>query len=94
MAKKQPETKSVLTDLFNDYGLLAQEQDPAKVTDCLRRLADGIENGDIGLLGFTFGFTAHVDDFPRAVVDLDFMERKLIDKKRETAPANPEDAEE
>ncbi len=86
MAKKTNQPEPVLQKLFDDYGLLAQEQDPAKVTDALRRLADGIENGDIHLLGFTFGFTAHVEDFPRAVIDLDFMEKKLIDAKRETAP--------
>lgn len=84
-------TTSVLQGLFDDYGLLAQEQDPKKVTDCLRRLADGVEKGDLGLLGFTFGFTAHTgEDLPRAVVDIDFVEHKLIQEKRNTAPEEGE----
>jgi hypothetical protein len=84
MAKKQ--TKSILQGLYDDYGLLPQEQDPKKVADIVRRLADGMESGEVGLLGFTFGFTAHVDSLPRAVIDLDFIENKLIQDKRATAP--------
>jgi len=92
MAKDQKTTeeKSVLDSIYQDYGLLAQEQDPVKVMDILRRLADGIENGDLGLLGFTFGFTSEAEAFPRAVIDLDFMEHKLIAARRETAPEGPE----
>lgn len=86
MAKKNKETQSILQGIHDDYGLLAQEQDPKKVTDTLRRLADGIESGEIGILGFTYGFTAHVEQFPRAVIDLDFIEHKLIDAKRAEAP--------
>jgi len=88
MAKKQPQ--SILQSIHDDYGLLAQEQDPKKVADVMRRLADGVENGEIGLLGFTYGFTTHVEDFPRAVIDLDFMEHKLIQERREQAPKKPE----
>jgi len=83
---KNVEEKSILDGIYQDYGLLGQEQDPKKVADIMRRLADGVENGEIGLLGFTFGFTVSVDQFPRAVVDLDFMEHKLIDAKRASAP--------
>lgn len=87
MAKKKTDnTQSVLQAIHEDYGLLGQEQDPKKVVAVMRRLADGIESGDIGLLGFTYGFTAHVDSFPRAVIDLDFIENKLIDAKRAEAP--------
>ena len=85
-SKKPAENKSVLDSIYQDYGLLAQEQDPKKVADIMHRLADGVLTGDISLLGFTFGFTAHVDQFPRAVIDLDFMENKLIDAKRAEAP--------
>lgn len=85
------ETKSVLDSIYQDYGLLAQEQNPKKVADILRRIADGIENtGDIQLLGFTFGFTNEADAYPRAVIDIDFMEKKLISYLRDTAPEAPE----
>lgn len=85
MAKKQP--TSVLETLHKDYGLLAEEQDPAKITDVLRRIADGIENGQIMPLGFTYGFTAHVEGgAPRAVIDVDFTELKVIEDRRADAP--------
>lgn len=87
MAKKEAPVTSVLDGIYQDYGLLAQEQDPKKVADVLRRLADGIENtGDVKLLGFTFGFTNETDAYPRAVIDVDFMETKLISSRRENAP--------
>lgn len=86
MAKKNKDAESVLQSIHDDYGLLAQEQDPKKVADVLRRLADGMENGDVGLLGFTYGFTNHVQGFPRAVIDLDFQENKVIDARRAEAP--------
>lgn len=92
MAKDQKTTeeKSVLDSIYQDYGLLAQEQDPKKVADVMRRLADGVENGEVGLLGFTFGFTNEAGQLPRAVVDLDFTEHKLIAARRESAPEAPE----
>lgn len=84
---KPKKTDSILQAIHDDYGLLAQEQDPKKVADVMRRLAEGIENGDIGLLGFTYGFTAHIEaGFPRAVIDLDFQENKVIDARRADAP--------
>lgn len=84
------EPKSVLDSIYQDYGLLAQEQSPTKVATILRRLADGMENtGDIQLLGFTFGFTNEADAYPRAVIDIDFMEKKLISDLRDTAPEAP-----
>lgn len=89
MAKKSENKVSILQTLHDDYGLLAQEQDPAKVIDVLRRLADGIEKKQIGILGFTYGFTTHIEDFPRAVIDLDFIEHVLITEKRADAPKAP-----
>lgn len=92
MAKDQKTTeeKSVLDSIYQDYGLLAQEQDPKKVAEVLRRLADGMENGPVELLGFTFGFTNEAGTLPRAVIDVDFVEHKLIADRRETAPEAPE----
>lgn len=87
MAKKNKDAESVLQGLYDDYGLLAQEQDPKKVAAIMHRLADSVESGDVSLLGFTFGFTVHVEaGFPRAVIDLDFQENKVIDARRATAP--------
>lgn len=89
MSNKKP--TSVLEELHKDYGLLPEEQDPAKITAALRGIADGIENGSIMPLGFTFGFTAHVEGgAPRAVIDVDFIETKLIEDRREDAPEKPE----
>jgi len=84
MAKKQPQ--SVLQSIHDDYGLMAQEQDPKKVADTLDRLSAGIKSGEIGILGFTYGFTNTVGDLPRAVIDLDFMEHKVIQDRRADAP--------
>lgn len=87
MAKKTTNKPvSILQSIHDDYGLMAQEQDPKKVMDTLRRLADGIEKGEIGLLGFTYGFTNTAGDLPRAVIDLDFMEHKLMKERRADAP--------
>lgn len=91
MSNKKP--TSVLETLHEDYGLLAEEQDPAKITDVLRRIADGIEKGEIAPLGFTYGFTAHVEGTggaPRAVIDVDFIETKVIEDRRAEVPEKPE----
>lgn len=81
--KSSKKVESILQNIHNDYGKLPQEFDPKKVVDTLRRLADGVEKGEVQTLAFTYGFTSAAGEFPHAIVDFDFVEHKLIEARRE-----------